>query len=124
MKTYKIESNVRNEIQEGIEVVMKPFPHIALGGKKGEGKKRGIWIPLGKRDADSIVVIPKLPCPNRARGYAEGAICSLCGVSLVPREGFMMNAHPDEGEVDGAPMVVDIGVITLQDGRPLVVAPR
>ena len=124
MKALLVESNVHDEVQKGIPVVMEPFPHLALGEKKGDAKKRGTWIPLGRRDADSIVVVPKLPCPRRVEGYAEGASCSVCGVALVPRPGFLMNQHLEEGEVDGSPVIMDVGIIPLQDGKHLVVAPR
>lgn len=124
MKAFMVESNIRDEVFHGIPVAMQPFPHLALGEKKGDAKKRGTWIPLGKRDADQIVVVPKLPCPYRVDGYAEGATCSICRVSLIPRPGFAVSQHPDEGEVNGSPVVMDVGITPLQGGKHLIVAPR
>jgi len=58
MKTYNI---VGSTVKDGIPVSLDPYPHIVLG--EG-GHKRTTWIPLGKRDANDIIV----------RSPAEGAV--------------------------------------------------
>ncbi len=50
MKTYDVKGA---EVSKGIVIVLEPYPHIVLG--EG-GNKRATWIPLGKRDAEFIIV--------------------------------------------------------------------
>lgn len=131
MKTYTIDKD--GPAHEGIVVDITPYPHITLG--EG-GHKRATWVPLGKRDADRIIVRPQKPCPNRGKtryGVLVGdelPACEKCGERYV-QSGNRPVRHPDSGTVETAHAVLDVGVLALKDresgkptGRHLIVAPR
>ena len=105
MKVYDVKGT---EVREGIAVTMQPYPHIVLG--EG-GHKRATWIALGKRDAESILVTPKKPCPFRVRGGEQGA-CLMC----TPFSGHFRNTPP-------APLKLSQKVIFVLNRRHLVSGP-
>ncbi len=102
MKAYDVKGT---EVSRGIPVSTEPYAKIAFG--EG-GHKRATWIPLGKNDANSIVV--KTPITTRKWNGQE--------YETVETGNFTVT-------------VEDVGVIALKDkntgepnGRFLIVAPR
>jgi hypothetical protein len=140
MKAYDVNGS---DVQSGIPVKSQPYPLIALG--EG-GNKRATWIPLGKRDVESIVKPRMVACPNQGmqeyhygedEPSAEQKLCEKCGKHYSPwgagatTSSYQRRSHPREGMVKNIDVVEDVGVIALNDqatGKPngkfLIVGPR
>lgn len=140
MKAYMINNDA---VEKGIPVTMQPYPLIELG--RG-GHKRATWVPLGKQDAEKIIVNRMKPCPMQGQydfnqdftddpsTKPETHICEHCGQQYgdwrKASGNYFARYHPKAGEVFEAKVVADVGALALKDkvsgaptGKHLIVAP-
>ncbi len=130
MKTYDVNGR---EVTAGIKVAMEPQPHVVLGDG---GNKRATWVAIGQRDAGTIIVRPDIPCPKQGGSdfTADPATCAAehrcdqCGEMYGPWESttklYNYRYHPNAGTVAGPEQIQDAGVMQLESGKMLIVAPR
>jgi hypothetical protein len=138
MKCYTVNGD---KVVEGITVNPLPYPRVILG--EG-GHKRATWIPVGRRDADTVIETTMKSCPNRNKLREIGDewfTCEACGTKYVDtdekikkwgqEEPVMAQKHPNTGEVVNTTRITDVGVVALKDkesgepnGKFLLVAPR